>query len=228
MRRLVRAGSVAALLLAGAPFRAHARPTHGEIEPLAADVELDGHELFPLEVGRTWTYRAGGTNRVYRHVIEPAAGAIAKAGRKVSHGVELAVYEVAKDGTAKEIEREALDSTDQGALLVATSKASAPGVTALDPPSLEMPWKVTASAWPSGSPYKPAGLADVDTAAGSWQRCLVVDGVAGAGASAGSRLPLRRFFCANAGLVLVLASDVEGRWHTALELEQVGRAPASP
>ncbi len=44
----------AALVLTA--FAAHARPTHGTIQPLSADGDLDGRDYDPVPVGRTWTY----------------------------------------------------------------------------------------------------------------------------------------------------------------------------
>jgi hypothetical protein len=222
--------SAAFLVLVGAlfhPAAAHARATHGEIRPLDAGAQLDGSELYPVDIGHRWAYRAGGTNRLYRHVIEPAGRAVAAAKKRVADGVELGVYEVALDGTIKEVQREGLEQSADGVRLVATTKGNGTEPSAVDPAVLVMPAKVTTKAWTQGSPFTLVGVTDVQTGAGSWQGCLVVDVARGSAPSPGP-YPSRRFYCPRVGLALVLLSDVEGKWHTALELEGVATRPAQP
>ncbi len=49
--------AVLVVLLVLVSLAALARPTHGEIRPLASGAELNGLDVYPLDVGRSWTYR---------------------------------------------------------------------------------------------------------------------------------------------------------------------------
>ncbi len=87
----------AAVALALVASTAAAHPTHGTIEPLAAGAEVETAPYFPLDLGRTWTYRDS-TGIRYRWVIAGAASPIDKAGKKHDWLRRREVYELPKDG----------------------------------------------------------------------------------------------------------------------------------
>jgi len=91
------------LLLAAVTGSALARPTHGEIHPLPTCGEVNGLDVFPLEVGSTWAYRDS-TDRESRNVIAASATALARNGKTTWKTWKRDSYDLSEPGHAKLVE----------------------------------------------------------------------------------------------------------------------------
>lgn len=201
---------------------AHARPTHGSIEPLAAGVELETAPYFPLDLGRTWTYRDSLGNR-YRWVIAGAASPVDKAGKKHDWLRRREVSELPGDGGPPKLLERWLFEIDPERGIVSiggeeTSSLTGPLVTPGG--ELEIPKKLTAGQWwiEYKIRYDFRGRTDVDVAAGSYRDCLVIDGAGEHKLPSGERADVRSFYCRDVGLVAQLVM-VQGAWRVGLEME---------
>ncbi len=222
---------IAALLLALAT-PALARPTHSDITPLAAAAELNGLDLYPLDVGRAWTYRDS-TGRESRNVIANSTDTLV--GAPITY--ERDSYDLSEPGHPKLVERwmfvrdPARGVLSQGG--VETDDLKGPMRPA--EPYVEIPRHLTAdSVWFDPLEHRFAGVADVDVGAGSFKGCGVIDAKGEHKLPSGEAADTRTFYCPGVGRVLVLVM-AQGRWAPGLELlkwsvlpPEAHRGPGAP
>lgn len=218
---------------------AASRPSHGTVEPLAAGESLDGLRYLPLDVGRTSTFRDGAGNR-YRQIVASPTPLVA-ADQKIRDRLRRRlVYEMPAGGATRLIERRILEIDPARGVIARPDEAaqrSAPpaskGARAAKPSAqpgrqLEMPARLAAgTTWTmDGIEHRFQGVADVEVAAGAFQRCAVVDARRAHAASEKRANDMRSFYCPDVGEVAVLMM-VNGAWRPAVELEQVTSTPSA-
>ncbi|MBK7976529.1 MAG: hypothetical protein IPK07_25755 [Deltaproteobacteria bacterium] len=166
---------------------AHARPTHGTIEPLPAGTELDGLRYLPLEVGRTATFHDGAGNR-YRQIVTSPSPVLA-ADQKIRDRLRRRlVYEMPANGGTRLIERRILEIDPARGVIARPDEAETGGdekkrgTRARKGPAaparqIEIPARLGAgTSWTAnGIEHRFQGVADVQVEAGSFQGCAVVD-----------------------------------------------------
>lgn len=205
-----------------APF-ARARPTHGPADPLAAGVELETAPFFPLELGRTWTYRDALGNR-YRHEIAGAASPLGADGKKQDWLRRREIYALPKEGGAPRLTERWLFEIDPERGIVSIGgedPTSGTGPLVMPGGEIELPKKVTVGAWWIAYKvrYDFRGLADCDVAAGSYKGCLVIDAAGEHKLPSGERADTWSFYCRDVGRVAELVM-VQGAWREGLEMEE--------
>lgn len=212
---------------------AHARPTHGTIEPLPAGTELDGLRYLPLEVGRTATFHDGAGNR-YRQIVTSPSPVLA-ADQKIRDRLRRRlVYEMPANGGTRLIERRILEIDPARGVIARPDEAETggdqkpkKGTRARKEPAaparqIEIPARLGAgTSWTAnGIEHRFQGVADVHVEAGSFQGCAVVDAKGARELADGQSGDMRSFYCPGVGEVAVLMM-VNGAWRPAVELEQV-------
>ncbi len=225
-----RIAPVAALLaLLAMPGAASARPTHGTIEPLAADADLDGRDYDPVQVGRGWYLRDNTGVRYFRSIVAGATVLGRGAPHPIMQAVTRELYRI--DGDKLHLmERVVLDagSPDGIALvgLAATDDAQATGIA--EKPAVEMPRHIRAGlTWSAGTvPAKVLGLADVTVAAGDYPGCLVIEQTGGFTLADGTKADVRRFYAPKVGEVFTTVM-ISGAWRPAMELESSADLPTN-
>lgn len=205
------------LILTLAPAVAHARPTHGEVRPLAATDVVDGvAHYFPPDLGKVWTYRVpGSADHEIRYALESSGTALRTTNHAPMKSFRLVRYAVDTGKAPRELRRDAIRWTDEGVIVVGALRPTDAAALVGERLGVEMPARIAAdTTWTAGVMYRVAGLADVSTEAGSWSDCLVVE-------NSGPDATDRRFWCRGVGMTLATSTDRARVWHAVLELVTV-------